>query len=100
MRPTNHFVNNEKKIYCIYEKFVNLVECNIFRNSHITQDVWPSNRCVIAYVTLRQKSLETPVLNQPYAGGTSPTLVVQPNAGLVVLTPPTIPRKYVYSLTY
>jgi len=36
-----------------------LVECNISRNNHITHDVRSSNYCVIAYVALRQKSLET-----------------------------------------
>jgi len=32
-----------------------LVECNISRNSDITQDVRLSNYCVIAYVTIGQK---------------------------------------------
>jgi len=30
------------------------------RNTHITYDVWHSNCCVIAYVALGQKGLETP----------------------------------------
>jgi len=38
------------KKQCIYETFVDLVECNLFRNNHITQDVWLSNCCAVAYV--------------------------------------------------
>jgi len=33
--PRSHFVNDEKMIYSTYEKFVDLVEYNIFRNDHI-----------------------------------------------------------------
>jgi len=35
-----------------YEKFVDLVECNLFENNDIMHDVRPSNCCVIAYVVL------------------------------------------------
>jgi len=49
-----------KKEY-IYEKYVDLVECSLSRNTYITYDydVRPSNLWVIAYVALRQKILET-----------------------------------------
>ena len=36
---------------------------NISWSNQITQDVRPSNCCVIAYVALGQKSLETPDLD-------------------------------------
>ena len=48
-----HFANNKKPY--IYEKYVDLVQCNISRKNQITQDVWPSNYCAIAYVVLSQK---------------------------------------------
>ena len=50
------------KKYYICEKCVDLVECNICRKNHITQDVWPSNCCAIAYVVLSQKNLKNPGL--------------------------------------
>jgi len=34
--PRRHFVNNEKTISKIYKKFVDLAECNISSNNHIT----------------------------------------------------------------
>ena len=40
IRPTSHFVNNEKIIYSNYEIFVGL-EYNISRNNHVTWDVRP-----------------------------------------------------------
>jgi len=40
----------------IYEKFVDLVECDISLNNHIMWDVRPLNCCGIAYVAFRQKS--------------------------------------------
>ena len=43
-----------KKQY-IYKKCVDLVECNISRNNHITLDVWRSNCCAMAYVAFSQK---------------------------------------------
>jgi len=39
---------------CIYEKFIDLLECNISRNNLIT-DVWRSNCCVLADLVLWQK---------------------------------------------
>jgi len=39
-----------------------LVECNISRKKHITQDVRSSNCCAIAYVVLSQNILERPGL--------------------------------------
>jgi len=42
-----------KKIY-IYEKCVDLVECNISRKNHITHDVRPSNCCATAHQVLFQ----------------------------------------------
>ena len=59
IRPTKLFQSATKHIFpiikkqYIYEKCVHLVECNIFRKNHITQDVWPSNCCAIAYVVSR-----------------------------------------------
>jgi len=50
-----HFANNEKIMQYIYEKCVELVKCSISRKSHITQDVWPSNCCAIAYVVFPKK---------------------------------------------
>jgi len=58
--PRNHFIRTQntfcqyEKIY-IYKKCVDLVECNISRNNHITSGVRPSNRCAMAYVALSQK---------------------------------------------
>ena len=40
------------------------MECNISQNNHITQDVRPSNFCVIPYVALWQRRLETPGLGR------------------------------------
>jgi len=34
--PRSHFVNDENIIYSTYEKCVDLVEYNIFRNNQIT----------------------------------------------------------------
>ena len=45
----------------IYEKCVDLVECNISRKNHMTQDAWPSNCYAIAYV-VSPKSLKSPAL--------------------------------------
>jgi len=42
-------------IYYIYETFFDLSECNISRNNHITENVQPSNCCVLAYMALWQK---------------------------------------------
>jgi len=39
----------------IYEKCVDLVECSISRKSRITQDVWLSNCCAVAYVVSPEK---------------------------------------------
>ena len=50
-----HFANNEKIIQYIYETCVDLVECSISRKKHITQDIWPSNCCAIAYVVSPKK---------------------------------------------
>jgi len=52
-----------KKQY-IYETFVDLVECNLFWNSYVTRDVWPTNCCAVAHVALWQESLETPAVDQ------------------------------------
>jgi len=49
-----HILPIAKKVY-ICEKCVDLVECNISRKNHVTQDVWTSKRCAIAYVFLAQK---------------------------------------------
>ena len=68
MRPAKPFylacdaILSIMKKWYIYENFFDLVECNIFRNNHIMQDVWPSNCCVKTCVTLGQKSLKTPAL--------------------------------------
>jgi len=35
-RLQRHFVNNEKLICCIYDKYVDLIECNISRNNRTT----------------------------------------------------------------
>jgi len=51
--PRRHFVNDEKEH--IYKKLVDLVKCDIFGNSHITNDVRPSDCSVKAYVALGQK---------------------------------------------
>jgi len=54
-RPaTKHIFPIMRKWY-IYEKCVDLVEWNISRKNHITQDVRPSNSCAIAYVVHSQK---------------------------------------------
>jgi len=50
-----------------YEKFVDLVEYTIFRNSDITSDVRPSTCSVLAHVALGQKSLQTPGSEDPAA---------------------------------
>jgi len=34
--PRSYFVNNGKMIYSIYQNFVDLVECNVSRNNHMT----------------------------------------------------------------
>ena len=47
-----HFARNEKSYIC--EKCVNLVECNISRKNHITQDVRPFECCATAYMALWQ----------------------------------------------
>jgi len=52
----------KNNIQYTYEKFVDLVEYNIFRNNHIAYDVRPSTWSVLPYVPLGQKSLETPGL--------------------------------------
>jgi len=48
------------------ETFVHLVlgtvECNIYRNNHITKDVRPLNCSVMAYVALERESLKTPAI--------------------------------------
>ena len=54
-----HFANNEKVI--IYEKSIDLVDCNISRKNNITLDVWPSNCCAITYMVHSQK-IESPGL--------------------------------------
>ena len=43
-----------------YEKFVDLVGCNISWNNHIMQDVWP---WTIAYVAILKSSWEIPAVN-------------------------------------
>jgi len=42
-------------IYYIYETFFDLSECNISRNNHITENVQPSNCCVLAYMASGKK---------------------------------------------
>jgi len=56
-----HFANDEKKI-C--EKCVDLAEWNISRKNHVTQDVWLSNCCAIAYVVLSQINLKSTGLHK------------------------------------
>ena len=50
-----HFANNEKIIQYMHEKCVDSVECNISWEKYITQDIWPSNCCAIAYVVSPKK---------------------------------------------
>jgi len=56
--PQRHFVNNEKKNP--HEKLVDLAKCNISQNNHIMKVARPSIFCIVAYVALWEKSLETP----------------------------------------
>jgi len=51
-----------KKIY--YEKLVDLMEYNMSRSNHITQDGWPLTCSVSAYAAIGQKTLETPGIYQ------------------------------------
>jgi len=53
-RPQNTFCQKMKKLY-MYKKCIALVECNIFRKNHITQDVWLWNCRAMSYVVLSQK---------------------------------------------
>jgi len=57
--PLRDFDSNEKIISL--QKLVDLVECNKSRNIHITQNVRPSECCVIAYAAHGQKRLVTTV---------------------------------------
>ena len=59
--PRSRFVNDEKVITSA--KFIDLVECNISPNHHITKDVRPLNFCVMTYLDLCQESLEIPALH-------------------------------------
>jgi len=52
--------------YYFYETFVDLVECSISPNNHVTLAFQPSTCCVIVYVVLCQKCLESPGLNEAF----------------------------------
>ena len=58
--PRTRFINNDRNDFC--ETFMELLQCNISRNNHITWDVRPSSCCVIPHVALREPSLENPAV--------------------------------------